>query len=209
MQNLRGVKLSTKVTAFLILVLGAASSLTLIHPQPVNAEGYLFGKVRCVVQTVFSRDCEKKVQPATEAPQQGGTTSNTPSTPAQNSGTAPAGGTQATPAPAGSASLEPIEIPEEMQVSYAELELPKVTLVTYNSSLNESEYSTYFNTFSPYAVAGAHTTAASSEAPVQRSAEGWKLFGIAWYWWAIAGVAIGVLVVSGRSTVKARSLPKP
>lgn len=204
MQILRGAKLSTKFTAFLLLALGTASSLALVHPQPVNAEGYLFGKVRCVVQTVFNRECEKKVQPVAEEPRQGDTTSNGSTGTVQNSGATPAGGTNTAQGSADDATLEPIEIPEELQVSYTELELPKATLVK-NSSLDESEYAAYFNTFSPYAVAGAHTVAVADESPVQRSADGWRLFGIAWYWWAFAGVAMGALIVSGRSVLKTRT----
>ncbi|MGH7217840.1 MAG: hypothetical protein ACREGE_00120 [Candidatus Microsaccharimonas sp.] len=210
MQILRGVKVSTKLTAFLLLALGTASSLAIIHPQPVNAEGYLFGTVRCVVRTVFNRECEKKAPPVAEEPRQDTPTPNGSGTaaPQQQAGT-PAGGQQ-TPAynSGGGTAVEPIEIPEELLTGYKEFELPAARTVTAGERVDESEYTAYFNTFSPYAVAGAHTTAAINEAPVQRSAEGWKLFGIAWYWWAIAGLVIVVMIVSGRSILRARTISK-
>ncbi len=198
MQILRGAKLSTKFTAFLFLALSTAFSLALIHPQPVNAEGHLFGKVRCVVRTVFNKDCQNKTQqPVAEAPHQGGVTSGGSTNAGQQPGTPPAGSTETAP-PVNGAALEPIEIPEELQVSYATLELPEVVPTTSNRPLNESEYAAYFDTFSPYAVAGAKTTAITENAPVQRSAEGWLVLGVAWYWWLIVGLVVGAVVVFRR-----------
>lgn len=40
---------------------------------------------------------------------------------------------------------------------------------------------------------------ATIQAPLQPSAEGWKVFGIAWYWWV---VVLALIVILGRLVTK-------
>jgi hypothetical protein len=203
MQNLRGVKLSTKLIAFLFLVLGTASSLALVHPQPVNAEGYLFGKLLCTVRVLINRDCEPAAPKAETPPSTSGSTGGangpSPQKPSTTTNTP-----QTAPANTGGAQLEPVKIPEELLVEYTELELPRAHIATPTTKPDASQQAAYFNTYSPYAVEGAQAVAATNEAPVQRTTEGWRLFGVTWYWWVIVGLAIGLLAASGRNMLKTR-----
>ena len=71
-----------------------------------------------------------------------------------------------------------------------------------DASLTAAEHMTFFNTYSKYArdVQPRQVSAA----PLETSSEGWKILGIAWYWWAV----LGLLGVAIFTSIKSYTLRK-
>jgi hypothetical protein len=93
--------------------------------------------------------------------------------------------------------------PEEITLPEA-ITTPTTSLTTTQSKprtvVGNAEYLAYFNTYSPYAVAG-ERQAAEASAPVARTSDGWKVFGVAWYVWVIAALAISGIILSVRRSI--------
>lgn len=181
MSVLRGIQPIVKVTGVFVFVLIAASTLTILTPRPTHAEGFLLGTVRCLVRTVLTAECQKpQTTPAPAPSERASTQSNSSQTPSQPP--APAGGTK---------EGVPIDVEPIAPLDPEAAALPAVPDVqgvqtTAANRLDESEYIAYFNAHSPYAVEG---QAAASEAVIQAGPDGWKIFGVAWYWWGLVVAA--------------------
>lgn len=214
MRILRGVGLRSKLIMFLVLSLSTASLVTVSAPRPASAEGPLTNTVRCLVRTVLLTSCSPIWTPAPTAPPAAPVAPSpqppspepqptAPASPGVSSGqtaqVAPRQGIQGDIAQGG-AALEPIEMPEEIIAKPEEIKPPVPTYGT-NNRIQESDYVAYFNKYSPYAVAGAKQQASVAEVPLERSAEGWRILGVAWYWWAIVAVAIVAAIPTARQKI--------
>lgn len=200
MRILRDVQPVAKVTLVFLLTLSIATIFTLLSPRAAHAEGFLLPTVRCVVQTLLADGCRTN-----ETTPQAPTTQNTPSSNEQSS-------PPSAPQPAGPTSqqgqsttgpyFEPI--PEPQTDTIPDIQAAPSTPLSDASHIDESEYVAYFNTYSRYAVQRAQAAPQSAEI-VQAGPEGWKIMGIAWYWWLIgttAGIAAGwYLVVKHRRPI--------
>lgn len=208
MRLLRGKVYSTKVATFLFLAFALSSVLTIASPRPTYAEGPLLGTVRCLLGTVLLQKCQPGTSPANTTP---ATPANNASGSSSNSSNASKGnsssgaGSQAAPT-TGSASFK---APKD-----AEIALPKDTEpmapavqgasapVPSSPQLSGAEQLAFFNTHSRYARDVQSPRA--GVAPLETSAEGWKIVGVAWYWWAMLLLA-GVVILT---SVKRSSLRK-
>lgn len=192
MRILRGIQPIANVTAVFVLVLATASSLVIVSPQPTSAEGFLLGTVRCLVRSVLTGECQK-VAPSAQQPAPAPAQPSTPSEPAPQSSPQPEKDQTSLNAPVKQPNFVPIETPEPQQV----MPVPVAgTAVAGSSRIPESEYVAYFNAHSPYAAQDVQ--GASVIAPIERSSEGWRLFGVAWYVW----VGFIVLAMGGFATVR-------
>jgi len=204
MNVLRGIQPVIKVTAVFVLVFTTASTLTLLNPQATHAEGYLFGKVRCLVRTVLLTEC-----PSTTAPTPAPAPSNTPapqpsSQPSSGSSVQPSAPTdRGGKGPVSPAVVTPLEAPEVLGDEHAPIQKLQSIGTTQGDRMSESEYIAYFNAYSPYAVAGQPT--ANEAAIVQAGPEGWRILGIAWYWWAMALALCVAIFASVKRIIFRRS----
>lgn len=200
MRKLRGFYTVKHVLFSLLLILATASSLTLLNPQSTQAQSpSLLETVRCLVRTVFRTDCTP-VAPTTpvtptapggsSSPQNGGSQGNSSSIPPVSSGTSGQGSGQSSGGGAlqqSGGSIEPIGseiIPPTKIVTERQNANSGVLEEQAGQTSDTSRYYAYFNKYSPYAQTS--SVPASSGAVVETSSEGWKLYGIAWYWWITA-----------------------
>lgn len=198
MRILRGSIWGSKVTVFMVLPLLVASVMTMSSPRPASAEGPLLGTVRCLLGTLLAGQC-RPVAPTSPTP---------PASPAQPTAPAPStgSGSAAPQAPATQPSneskkrqvqpiqAEPMPMPEEIPAPVLPVE-PTGEEASAGVAMSNADHLAFFNKYSKYAVAGAQQEAAAAT-PVERSDEGWRIFGVAWYWWgigAIVPVGLGVL----------------
>jgi hypothetical protein len=65
---------------------------------------------------------------------------------------------------------------------------------------SNAEYGAYFNTYSPYATQGM-----AEQGVVTRSPEGWKIAGIAWYWWGVGTMIMAGIFFSVRRGILRRN----
>lgn len=203
----------TKVALFLLFALSIATIMTISSPRPASAEGPLLGTVRCLVRTVFLTDCrpaETSPQTNTPTPSSDGASGQTSSNPQTQAGSTQSGaGRSSSGAPkAYSAPLEkPIVAPIEA-VSIPQSAQPTTVRTSSYANMSDAEYLAYFNKYSKYAVAGAQQEAAVA-APVERTGEGWRFFGIAWYWWGAAVLLLATVFLSVRHKVLRKSSVLP
>ena len=195
MRVLRGLQPVTKVTVVFLLALNTASTFVIATPRPAQAEGFLLDTVRCLVRTVLVEGCRTAPAPAptpSPAPQSNGNAAPPPAssnnTSSEQASTPSASRTYSAPS-----SFETITPPEASTSAYPTIEEVERPGVNPADRLSESEYVAYFNAYSPYAVQGAQT---ADDSVVQASPEGWKLFGIQWYWWGLAAAFIFALFLS-------------
>lgn len=180
MRILRSAQQGTKVAMFLLLALGFSSLVTLSISRSTYAERSLLGTVRCLVRTVLWVKCPTTKPAPTEQ------STAKPETPRQTQSETSASTSEGSAQSAVDAPMPPVtdkvELPEK--ITAPQPTIPKVTDAPgQGERMTNAEYLAYFNTYSPYAVAGAHDEAPT--VPLQRSAEGWQVFGVAWYWWAV------------------------
>ena len=195
--SLRGVK----VSIFLLSGVSIALVSSATFARPTHAEG-LLPTVRCLVQTLLSSGCPDPAQsssPVVSSPTQASSssqnTSQTQSTPSQNSTvqSAPQSGGIVQAAP----SVETLQTPQELTA------MPNVpTQATQNPKAYD--YVAFFNTSSSYASPRGQ---GDGNAFIQPSQEGWKVAGLAWYWWlAILGAITGVISLIRRRYVRRLSV---
>lgn len=205
MRTLRGFLQGKILIVYIVVPALLASSLVIINSRPSFAESSsLLRTVRCVVRTVLWVECPKNVtsstqqpaptqapQPANPTPPPAATPSNTSSIPVNTSS---------------KVQVQEVSAPNQTLAQYEPLEQVPVTAST-TSRMSESEYVAYFNRYSPYAVAAAQTM---KPAPVERTSEGWRLFGTAWYWWGIlAAIGFVLFFAFKHNVLRKRSvLPK-
>ena len=171
--------------------------------KPTHAEG-LLPTVRCLVQTVLLTGCPKPIPTDTSSPvvsptQPSAPTQTTQSTPQSTTGNPPASssGTRlASPAPVGSVEADTLETPQQLQT------MPKVTQPTRTP--HSFDYVAFFNTSSSYASPKTEGDGGGLIVPTQ---EGWKVAGLAWYWWiAMIGAITGVISLIRRWYIRRASL---
>lgn len=199
----RGVKTAGMVLAGLACIFFG----TMVSSQPTNAEGFLLRTVKCVVGKVLTTDCPTHTPspvvpvpavPSVPSPGQSG--SPAPVSPSQAPVTQPA--PQMPYAPAGDNAtryvsrgvggprLDAIHTPVEFVPG-------EVGVAQGVSAGQESLYQkqlAHLNMYSYYHQnAPTHTSAAILEA----SREGWRVAGIAWYWWLglIGGVGGAIIFI--------------
>lgn len=197
MRQLREFSKGLKVTTFLLLAIATASTATLMTPRPANAEGPLLGTVRCLVQTLLLTDCSRQQTPA-PAPTQPAPSSPSTAQPAQApQQTAPAQQqTPVAPIPQDEAIDAQLEMPLEVVSEQVSTTKPIFSSVGTNT-IQRSEYVAYFNKYSPYAVLGAQQQSEASM-PFSQSSEGWKIFGIPWYFLGIIFAPLLLILPSVR-----------
>lgn len=202
---------------FVLFAFVLSITITIATPRPTYAEGPLLGTVRCVLKTVLLQRCKPAQTPPSVAPppeqppQKGGGGASQPSSPSTDTPTQPAspntssGRAQTPVAPVGSSSSAPQEVTIEAPREAAEM-APAVKGAAAphasGASLTDADYMTFFNTYSRYATAAQPRQV--SAAPLETSSEGWKVLGIAWYWWGAAGL-LGIAILT---SVKSHSLRK-
>ncbi len=164
-------------------------------PRQTNAEGLLY-TVTCSVTNIIVKVCR-------QTPTTGGTTTaptqTEPSTPPTSS--APQTSPTTSSSPVVTETTPPLEVSQPLN---AELPpVPKVgsstvasTNYQYPSSALLSIYGTQVTT---QAVLGASSTGTVLEA----SPQGWRLFGMAWYWWILMiGGVVGLAAFVRNRMIK-------
>lgn len=202
--SLRGIKIAAFLFAGVATLLVTSNGLT----RPTHAEGPLTKTVKCLVNTLLFAPCQ--VTPDPTSPSSNPSSSQTPpTTPASNSSanSAPSGaststGSATTGSPQSSQLLTSpapltVDTPKEIAA------MPQTPQRSFNNP-KSYDYVAFFNTSSPYAHSAVQGDA---NAFIQPSNEGWKMAGMAWYWWigiiaAITGAIWGVRqVILRRSTL--------
>jgi hypothetical protein len=189
--SLRGVRGPTLLLGGLIV----AFASPVVLARPTHAEG-LLPTVRCLVQTLLLSGCP---QPVTVSP-------SSPQTPAEQPASQPQGGTVSEPSSSASSSAAPAPqaasssttqpaAPLQAVPSVETLDSPRdikalpVTPTHPTQNPKSYDYVAFFNTSSPYA---ASQVKGDSTAFIQPTQEGWKVAGLAWYWWlTIIGAITG------------------
>lgn len=194
------------LVSFLLTALFAASLFVVIDSRAANAES-LLGRTKCVLLGLFRQDCSSSTPAPTLLPQQ------TPAAPSQggsSSGGASAGSTQ--PAPAASSSSEPALPPGPLLEPLAfndSLRQPLPARVTHSTTPTGTGKGTLqANVFS---IAGGQQNASvlgatTEAAPIEATEQGWRIAGIAWYWWAAAGAGLALLIIAIRRLMLRRNL---
>lgn len=202
--NLQG----SKVALFLLFALSSAFIMTISTSRAASAEGPLLGTVRCLVQSVLLTNCQsqsKPTQPSASPKSSQSSSSNT----SANTANQPSQTSRAQ-APTPPATYAPL--PEDMVASAEPISNVPVTSSPSTGSayanMSKAEYLAYFNKYSKYAVAGAQDEAVVP-VPVERTGEGWRFFGIAWYVWLFAAVFIGAIFYSVRQRFFRKSSALP
>lgn len=196
MRALRGVQPIVKVAIVFLLALSTSLAFTLLHPRSAHAEGFLLDTVRCLVRTVLVDRCRgAEVPPSTAAPT---TPSNTKeSSSGSRSSASDSGAPQPRQQQLPVVYSEPLALPDATAADYPELQQVSWGEAVGEGRLSGAEYVAYFNKYHYYAAENERTVA-NGGAIVQAGPEGWKLFGVAWYWWGLAVVALGGIFASVR-----------
>ncbi len=206
--SLRGVK----IYVFILTIVSLSLFVSLIHSQPAKAEGFLSQTVRCVVGGLLGADCRtpspaptpthtptpvftpSPTAPApaasSQAPSQsqsqpvsssstGGSTGNAPVASSSNQ-TQSASIRQTTGSQLKRVAPLNVDLPESPQ-------LPTLPVTNHRTTSEANILSFVF----PYGAGfGQADTAAATPVAIEASKEGWKVLGIAWYWWGIGALAI-------------------
>jgi len=189
--GLHGVKLYL----FILAIISISLIVSVLHSQPAKAEGVLGRTLRCVVGGLLGSECPAPVTqtpaapvaPAAE-PQPAATNSNT--------NTAPPVQTQpvAQPGAASTVPLAPIEMAEPVVEAS---ELPALPYATHRGGI-QAEFMNFVMRNSQVQPPATGVLGATALEP---SREGWKILGIAWYWWGIALTTVAILWGKKRRTL--------
>lgn len=151
--------------------------------RPTHAESFL-SKATCGIFELLGAQCQS-VAPSTRQV--------APSTPTSNGqvgqGTPPATDHQATSADQSAAQPIP--------ANFTPISLPQNSLETvkplptdmHSMAVTPSRYATY-NFPGATDTGDASVLGSTTQAPLQPSAEGWKVFGIYWYWWVLLAIVV-------------------
>lgn len=152
---------------------------TISFPRAAHAEGPLTQTVRCLVQTLLLTGCS---EPAAASPSSTPQSQPSPAAPSSNAGSTPASSPVSKNAQTSQPSSQtPPLAPLPSEPAESLLAITASTPPVYPAA-QPFNYVAYFNTYSKYAtqqVKGEATTF------IEPSKEGWKIAGIAWYWWAV------------------------
>lgn len=215
MRILRAMPRGMNGITFLLFVFAFSLVITISTPRTTYAEGPLLGTVRCLVETVLLQRCKPVSTPAPEPTSSSGGSSASPSS--TNKSTQPSspratsGGAQATttmPANPSSNVAQEVDIvlPKET-AKMAPAVKGEMAPHVPGAGLTSADYMAFFNTYSRYATDVQPRQAGF--VPFETSAEGWKILGMAWYWWVALGLFGTVIFTSVKSYSlrKASALP--
>jgi len=174
------------------------TSLTIIalESRPAKAESFLSRTV-CGVTSILGVEC-RRTTPAPQAPSQTPqpvsqpTDSSSPSTsPAETSGTT------------GAATMTPVA-PAPLEITVEPINpTPIAPLSMAGSSTVPSSRSYLANTaFVP--TSSSRQVLGIRNEPLRTSEEGWRIFGIAWYWWAIVFFSVFTVLFYLKRRLSAR-----
>jgi hypothetical protein len=181
---LRGAKI-TRTIVFLLAAFVLSVIIVSMSSRPTSAESLLY-KVGCVVGGLLRYECAKSVEPATPSSTQSSEPS--PGTTSPSSSSASESPTTTTPPSFGQATPAPITLNEELLEKLPDLPAVQGAATTYNST---AQFPSHVLHASSYGVGRAQQLA--TPAAIVASEEGWKVLGIAWYWWGLTiGVGAGV-----------------
>jgi hypothetical protein len=178
---LRGAKIMLFLLGFTALVF----SLIVLFARPTHAESFL-SKTTCGVVGLLGIHCSKPVAPEPAPPSQPTPPQPAP-TPSENTSS-----NQASPTNSGSAATpEPISM-EVQPIT----EIPAIPRDQphYGSLPSSSGYLANAMVLSP----AQKQVLGASSAPLQASGEGWRIYGVAWYWWVIALLGGAGLFMAGK-----------
>lgn len=207
---LRGVKSAN----FLLIGIFCVSIISVASSQSVQAENFLSKTVRCLVGTVLTFNCPQPAANAPSAPApsyakpqpnqmptiqgepQGGQAQAASGASSESAaGQADTNEASAVPA-AGETAADPRSATVATYNAQLDPSVHRPIEIAYLSDAEPNPYSgivfpgaqgqgIHFSTYgSPSGVQGV-----SNFAVVESSRDGWKIAGVAWYWWAIAAVA--------------------
>jgi len=181
-----------RIYVFILAIISFSLVGSLIHSQPASAESFLGKTVRCVVGgLLLGADCRTPVDqtpttPPAAEPQPANTPASNPNTNTTPSQQSVQQSTNATVT-----QLAPIE---DVELAVDTPELPVLPSVTHRNPTQPelAGFATVNN------IPGSGTLGASTLA-IEPSSEGWRIFGIPWYWF---GVVAAVLFAAGVWTKK-------
>lgn len=190
---LRGVKMAS----FLLMTAIVSSLIVIESPGQTNAEG-LLNRVVCTVGILLQKTCvtkpvETTVPPQTPQPTPAPPSEVSQSTPAPPSGTPTVQTQDAQPvAPA----PEPLKLEEDLVK-----ELPQVVGPTVTRHANH-QYPAHVLMSTYYRPSGGEVLGVSRETPyLEATDQGWRFFGLLWYWWIVMATALVGLAYLIRTTV--------
>ena len=166
---------------FILAIISVSSIVSVLHPQPAHAEGVLGRTLRCVVGGLLGAECPAPVTQTPAAP----VAEPQPTAPTSNSNAAtpaePA--TVSQPTNTSTVSLEPMEITEPVVQA---AELPVLPTATHRGGIQAD--------FMNFAMANGKVYTPPAEVlgatALEPSSEGWRIFGVSWYWWGIGAIAL-------------------
>lgn len=179
---LRGAKI--KVIIFLLAACVLSASIVVMNSRPTRAESILY-TVTCVVGGLLRYDCPKPAESATPAPTQHGDTSSQATSPTDSS------------TPTSSVQTVPVPISFDEDLHKELLDLPAVQgVATARLPAHVVQTPTY---------ALGRTQQLATSSAIVASEEGWKILGIAWYWWGLMlGTGVGAWYALRAFILKAR-----
>ena len=187
-QGLRGVKISIIALG----ILGASFLSSIIHSRPASAESFLQKTVGCVTDILALKNCAKSsatpATPATPASASNGQGA-TPAKPANSPSSAASSSATASSKPvsySGMASAAE-QAPLSTDVVKPADTLPALPIDTQDLAPYSSTLSATY-VFKTFGHMPADTL--NTQAVLQPSEEGWRIFGVSWYWWLMAAAAI-------------------
>ena len=173
-------------------IIMASLSITVLFPRPAHAEGFLSQTLRCTLEALMWKDCRAPQQPAAPimpvAPQ-----SPAPQ-PQQNQPSGPTD-TQQSPGqvqPGQSGSVEPVQ---PVTIDPAEVEAAPLAVPDLPKPAHRQQFTYEPATYAThrYEIVKGEQTVAQA-AVLEPSREGWRVLGLAWYWWGL-GAALGAGVI--------------
>ncbi|MDB5180331.1 MAG: hypothetical protein JWO54_89 [Candidatus Saccharibacteria bacterium] len=180
----------------LFAIVSMSLFFSLLHSQPANAEGFLDRTLRCTVGALFGSQCPPSTPEQVITSTQPVASQPAPSqSPSSN-----AGSTQ----PAQSQTIvgrQPSAV-QPLQMAPLSVELTRVQeLPIFPSTMNQSSIPAWVTFATNYGqVKG---TFDLGDSALQPSGEGWRIFGISWYWWVAVTLVTAIL---GRWAMKRRQL---
>ena len=204
-----------KTTSFILASFFFVSITPILFSQPAKAESFLLKTVRCVVGAVLPLECRNAQTPNAPVPPAAPANPNVPvkpappkaspahpaepSTPASSDNKSGTNVQSRTPYVSGGVGGEPIDIsnhaPIEIQFQSAGQRSPMTSSYEFPQSRSPGYY---FNTYGNLQHAKIPKNVAASF--VEPSQEGWKIAGVAWYWWLGALLLVTGAIWYGKYT---------
>lgn len=178
----------SKIRIFLAsIILASIFSVTL--PTQAQAKG-LFYTLGCTLKSVLSTKCAKEATPRPEE-----TPSQSPTEPQQDQ-PKPAQSETSSPSSPAPEQMEPIVLDKKLTQRIPEV----ASLQTIGTIPTDASNSTANSVVPRATVLGIESTPVPLRQPafIQPSVEGWKIVGVAWYWWLLTVAGLGAIFVSVR-----------